>query len=410
MKKKTLLLVTGLVLILSVAGCGNKNDTAETETSASQENVITGYLVDNADQYVTLGTYKGMDVEKPIYEVTDDEINMEIENYLYEMSEIQEADRGAEVGDILTVDLKATIEGEEEPYFDETDYAIELGYEEFGYEFDEQLEGCKAGDTKSFSCSFEEEDGYEDWAGKTVDFEVSITAVEEIIVPEYDDTFIENMGYDSKEAFEEYLKESLTESYKEQSDAEAQNNALLTAMEQAQFKGYPDKLYDSCSESIKEQYAFFAEAYGMSEEELYEAFDMTDEDLKDEILESVNRRLFISALCQAENISVTDEEYQSFIDSQYYDYGYEDAASFEDEYGKEYILWVLYDNKAASFLLENATVNEVEYSYDEEDYTEDYDSIEELEALEDEDDEQDSAPELSQDEQAEVMEEQQNGE
>ena len=409
MNKKTLLLVTGLVLTLSVAGCSNKKDTAETETAVSQEDVITGYLIDNAQQYVTLSSYKDLEVEKPIYEVTDEDVNMEIENYLYEMSQVQETDRGAQVGDILTVDLKATIEGDATPYFEEEDYAIELGYEEFGPEFDEQLEGCKAGDTKSISCSFEEEDGYDDWVGKTVNFEISIKMVEEIIIPEYDDDFIKNMGYDSKEDFETYLKENLADSYAEQSDAEAQTNALLSAIDQTQFNGYPDKLYDSCSASVKEQYAFFAETSGMSESELYEAFDMTEEDLENEILEAVNIRLFISALCQAENIIVTDEEYSAFLNDQYYYYGYEDTASFEADYGKEYILWALYENKVSSFLLENAKVNEVEYSYTE-DYDEEYDFGEELDGLENPEEEGSAALNLAQDEEVDVVEEPQNGE
>lgn len=410
MKRKLLLLTTGLVLALGSGGCGNKNQTPDTEAAVSQDKVITGYLIDHADQYVTLGAYKGLEVTKPVYEVTDDEVSMEIENYLYEKSEMQETDRGAAAGDILTADLKATIEGENEPCLEEEDYAIELGYEEFGSVFDEQLEGCKAGETRTISCSFTEEDGYEEWAGKTVNFEVSVKTVEEIIIPEYNDEFIKDMGYDSQEDFENDIRKNLTASYEEQSESEARTNALLAAIEKTQFEGYPDKLYDSCAESINEQYSFFAEAYGMDQDELLEAFGMTQEDLEAEIMEAVNIRLFISALCQQENITVTSEEYDNFIEEQYPLYGYEDADSFEAEYGKEYILWALYENKVSDFLLENASVEEIEYSYDGDDYDEEYDYGEELVSLEDTAEEDDDTQGLPENEDPAVTEEQQNGE
>ena len=410
MNKKRLLLITGLALTLSITGCGNKKETAETETSSSQSNIITGYLIDNADQYVTLGTYKGISVEKPVYEVTEDEINMEIENRLYEQSSVQETDRNAETGDILTVDLKATIDGETDPYMEEEDYSIELGYEEFGSAFDEALTGTKAGDKKSISCSFTEDDGYEDWTGKTVNFEVSVKKIEELIIPEYNDEFIKSAGYDTMEEFEKDIKENLTASYEEQSVSEARYNALLTAMDDCQFSGYPDKLYDSCAKSVEEQYTFFAETSGMTQDELFEAFDMTQEDLDNEILEAVNIRLFISALCQKENLTVTDEEYADFLDEQYPQYGYEDSSSFESEYGKEYILWALYENKASAFLLENASVDEVEYTYDGDDYDADSDYGEELAAIEDMEADTDNVSGLPENENVQVAKEQQNGE
>lgn len=381
MKRKLLLPMLGLTLVLGIAGCGKSEQPPETETTA--DTIITGYLIDGADQYVTLGTYKNMSVEKPVYEVNEDEIGIEIENYLYEKSEMQQTDEGAESGDTVTMDLKATIEGEAEPVLDETDYSVELGYEEFGPDFDEALIGCQAGDSKTVSCDFAEDDLYEDWAGKTVTFQVSVKTVEELIVPEYDDAFIADMGYDSQEDFENYIRENLEANYEVQSDSEARNNAILAALDDTQFDGYPDKLYDSCSDAVNEQYALYAEAYGMTMDEILEAFGMTQEDLDDEILESVNIRLFISALCQAENITVSDREYDSFLDEQFSQYGYEDRDSFEAEYGKEYILWALYEQKVADYLLKNASVEEVTYSYDGDDYDADSDYGEELEPLDD---------------------------
>lgn len=383
MKKRALLLLTVLLITGCITACGKKEENSDaTEAATTQGSTITGYLIDNADQYVTLSSYEGLEVEKPIYEVTENEIAMEIENNLYEMSQVSEVDRAAETGDILTVNLVATIDGETEPYINEEGYSVELGYEEFGAEFDLQMEGSKKGDSKAFSVTFDEETWYEDWINQTVNFEVTVTLIEELIIPEYDETFVENQGFDSKEAFEAYIKETLTEQYEIQSNTEAQNNALLAAINVTEFNGYPDKLYDTCKASVEEQYAMFAEAFGMNQEELYEAYGMTEEDLETEILEMINGHLFISAFCQENNLSVTEEDYQAFVEDQCYQYGYEDSAAFEAEYGKEYILWALYENITSSYLLEIANVTELEYSYGEDFYEEETEDIEEIEALE----------------------------
>lgn len=381
MKKKTLLLLTGLLVTTCITGCGKKETAIQDTEASSEQNTITGYLIENADQYVTLSSYEGIDVEKPIYTVTDEEVFMEIDNSLYEMSELTEADRPAELGDILTVNLKAVIDGEEEAYIDETDYSIELGYEEFGADFDTELTGTQAGDTKSFSITFSDDTWYEDWINQTVNFDVTVTTVEQLIIPEYNEEFVKNQGYDSLEEYEASIKETLTAGYEEQSAAEAKTNALFAAIDATEFNGYPDKLYDSCKTSIEEQYTMFAEAFGMTQEELYEAYGMAEEDLNTEILSAVNSRLFISAFCQKEGLTITEEDYQAFLEELYYEYGYEDAASFEAEYGKEYILWTLYEDLASTHLLEHAAITEVDYSY-EEDYGFETEEVEELEALE----------------------------
>lgn len=388
MKKKPLLLATGLTVIVLAAGCGNKSaDVATTEaaTELSTEAVegITGYLVENASDFVTLGDLKDLEVEKPVYEVTDEEVGMEVESRLYDYAEVKEVDRPAQDGDTLTVSLAATVEGETEPTIDEEDYPIELGYQEFGPQFDEQLMGVKAGDEKTFSCSFEDDTFYEEWIGKTVNFVVRVTRVEETITPEYTEEFVKDtLGYDSIEAFEASVRETLQEDNERQSDSDAGNSALYAAMNDSEFNGYPDQLYDSCKQEVNENYDNMAEMFGMTREELLEAYGMTEDDIESEVLLNVNQKLFVSALCQQEHITVTDEEYNAYLEEQYSFYGYEDAESFEQDYGKEYILWALYTEKASAYLLENAKVTEVPASLVEDEEIEEGVDAEEIDGLE----------------------------
>ena len=386
MKKRYLLLLMGMLAVCSVSGCG-KSGSDETEAASEAAGAeITGYLVDGADQYVTLGTYKGMDVEQPIYTVSDDEVAMEVDATLYEYSTVETVDRPVQEGDLVTVDVTATVEGESEPTLSEEDYTVELGYEEFGADFDQQMIGAQAGDEKEFSTAFGEDTWYEEWIDQTVNFEVTVKSVDELVQPEYTDEFVsDTLGYESKEAFETALRDELDAGYQEQSRDETRENAIIAAMDGCEFNGYPDKLYDTCEASVSETYTSFADSYGMSVEELYDAYGMTQEDVDAEIMDTVNRRLFISAICQAEDITVTSDEYTAFLESLYPDYGYDDAESFETDYSKDYLMWYLYENKVADYLVNNASLYEAPVSMDAEDlevYDEDTESETEGDTLE----------------------------
>ena len=280
MKKRYLLLLMGMLAVCSVSGCG-KSGSDETEAASEAAGAeITGYLVDGADQYVTLGTYKGMDVEQQIYTVSDDEVAMEVDATLYEYSTVETVDRPVQEGDLVTVDVTATVEGESEPTLSEEDYTVELGYEEFGADFDQQMIGAQAGDEKEFSTAFGEDTWYEEWIDQTVNFEVTVKSVDELVQPEYTDEFVsDTLGYESKEAFETALRDELDAGYQEQSRDETRENAIIAAMDGCEFNGYPDKLYDTCEASVSETYTSFADSYGMSVEELYDAYGMTQEDV-----------------------------------------------------------------------------------------------------------------------------------
>ena len=358
MSKKSLILLAGLLTVAVTAGCGSISFGEQT-TEDSSDKVITGYLVENADSYVTLGDYDGLEVERPIYTVSDEEVDMEVENRLYDNYQYLDVERPSQDGDVLTADITATIEGESAPTFSETDYTLDLGYGELGSDVDEQLMDCNVGDHKTFSVTFDDDAWYEEWIGKTGNFDITITNIQEVIVPEYDDSFVETLGFDSKDAFEKSIREDLEKTYAEQSTYDTRENVLLAAMENCEFNGYPDKLYDYCAESLRERYRSFAEAFGMSEEEFYEASDMTDEDLEDEILEDINRKLFVSALCNAENIQITESDYTAYVEEQYVLWQYETTEDFVQDYGKEYLLWNIYEEKAADLLLSKADITDV---------------------------------------------------
>lgn len=393
MARKNLMLLCGLVVMASVASQGgtevyaeetelaaeeaaaedDAEDAAEDEDSDTLEPVTpSDYLVENVSDYVTLGDLSGLAVTQYTYEVTDDMVDESIQAELESYGEENEVDRAAEEGDVVYLDITSTVSGDESSTEMESTY-ITLGYEEYGADFDAEVTGASAGDTLTFSVSYGDDTWYDEWVDQTVEFEVTVTSVCETVIPEYNDDFVsEYTEYSTTDEYEEAMRESLVSEYEESSYSEAIEQLFDVAMEQCSFSGYPQDLYDTCRDDLLSFYGMFAGT--TDEDEIFEMFGLTEEDVDSEVLSTVNRRLLVSALCQENSIEVTEDEYFDYLEESASYYGYESAASFEEDNTREYLIWALYESKAAEVLYDSADVTETVYSdeLDELEYEEDY--------------------------------------
>ena len=220
------------------------------------------YLVQNASDYVTLGDYDGVEVTRYTYEITDDMVQDEIQEELADASDEQSTNAPSEDGNIVYMNLTATVEGEEAAEPEET--FITLGQEEFGAEFDQKLTGVSTGDKLDFSITYGDDTWQEDWQGKTVDFSVEITDVTASNTPEYDEDYVKNYtGYDTKEEYEASVKEYLEQSYEEQSTYDETEDLISACLARTEFTGeYPDDLFEACREEALSGYSMFVEEDG----------------------------------------------------------------------------------------------------------------------------------------------------
>lgn len=386
MNKKRLFILLGLTFSLALTGCSGTKEakTAETEFSTSapeefaEEDAVeiaveeteapeltsfdpSEYVLADTSEYVTLGELSGLEITQYTYEITDEMINEQIQYELEMYSEEVEVERAAASGDIIYLDLTSQLDGEEE--YTESTYFY-LGDEEYGAEFDQQLIGTSVGDSKEFSITFGDEIWMEEWIGQTVNFKAEITSVCELSVPEYTDEFVaEYTDYSSKEEFEEYLRDNTSYEYEELSYTDAVDALFEEAAAQSVFAGYPEDLYETCREELLTIYSAFSGSDNI--EDICAMFDITEEDLDAEILDAVDRRLLINAICLEKGLEVTEEEYLSFLEENAQYYGYDNMASFEADYTREAIVWSLYESKAAAALYEEAEITEVPYDFEE---------------------------------------------
>lgn len=385
MAKKQLLLLLGLAVTLSAAGCGKKEDTAKTspetefstgapeefaeedldtldlladdefESEASLDPITpSDYLVDNLSDYITLGDLSGLSATEYTYEITDDMVDEQIQNELESYSEEIELDGPSESGNIVYADVTSSVQGDEDSTYTESTY-FTIGAEDYGAEFDLQLTGVSSGDTLQFSITYDDDIWIDEWAGQTVDFDVTITGVYELSTPEYNDDFVsEYTEYDSVNDYEEAVREELSIEYENLGYSDAVEELFDSAMEQSVFAGYPDELYESCKEEVLSLYSTFAGTTDL--DEICELFGITEEDIEAETLTSVNRRLLINAICEENNLEITEDEYVSYLEEFAEYYGYDSAVSFEEDYTRSALVWILYESKAADVLYQSATI------------------------------------------------------
>ena len=357
MNKKTILLTASVcALSLAVTGCSGKGGSG-------------------VSKYLTLGEYKDLEVDRIVTTITDEMVQEEIDNELYFSAEYVEiTDRASKTGDTVNIDYEGKIDGEEFDGGSDTDCELVIGDGMFLEDFENALVGIKKGEKKEFELTFPEDYGSE-FDGQKVTFTVTVNSITEVKLPEYNDEYVKSLGdYASVAEYEEDVKSSLQESYDSDSDYQACADALLMAIENTEFKGYPEDMYKQMKETVERPNREFAKQFGIDVADLFGE----DYDIETDIMDTLHERLVVLAIAEKEKMEVSDEEYKDFVNSYWEMYGYESAEDFEESYTEDAIKYELLYDQVLSFLGEHTRfrdVSEEEYYADMED---DVDYIEEI--------------------------------
>ena len=351
MKKNYMIPFAVLLSVVSLAGCGKKDENPYSK-------------------YVTLGEYTGMTVDRIVTTISDEDVQNEIQNDLYADADFKEVtDRGAQDGDTVNIDYTGTIDGEEFEGGSDTDYDLELGSGTFLEDFESGIVGMKTGETKEISVTFPDEyDGTLD--GQTAVFSVTVNSISEVILPDYNDAYVkENYGFDTIADFEASVKEDLQSQYDEDATYTACADALSMAVDNATFDGYPEDMYNTAKEQMESENQAFAEQLGIEWADL--AGD--DYDIEEDVLNNVHEELVVYAIAAKEKLEVTDDEFNTFVDDNWEMYEYDTKEDFLKDNSEEDLRYSLLYQKVLDFLGENNTFNDIDEDeyYADEDFLDD---------------------------------------
>lgn len=366
MGRKKYLLTAALLGVAVLTGCGgNDNASDESGNGTKDADAAQGDASDyDVDDYVTLGEYKNLTVKYPIPEVTDEDLEMYIEEQLDENTEYKDiTDRAAKEGDSVNINFTGTVDGEEFEGGSGEDYDLVLGSGDFLEDFENSLIGKKSGETVTFKVTFPDDydtgdadveaegDETTHLSGKEAEFTVTINSIQEVVVPEYNEEFVKNTSeYKTVEEYEKAAKEELMVTMEEESLATARDSALALAVENATLDGYPKALYDSVYAETEESYKMFEEYFGM---------EFSEEEVAEAALSDVNERMVIQAIAKEEGIEVTEEEVKTESEAVAAENEYDSVESLEADYGKNYVRDQLLREKVIDCLYDSAKIEEV---------------------------------------------------
>ena len=262
---------------------------------------------------VTLGEYKGVEVEKSDVEVTDEDINKEVDKERENNSRtIDVDDRAVESGDIIKLDFDGSVDGVPFAGGKAENYTLTIGSGSFIPGFEDQLIGTKIGEDKDVTVTFPEDYHEKSLAGKEAVFKCKVNAISVKELPEADDEFASEVSeFETLAEYKEDIKKKLTEKKEKEARAKKEAQAIEKAVENATME-IPDAMIDTQVQSMMEDFARRMQSQGLSLEQYFQFTGMDakkmHDQMKPEALKRIQNSLVLEAVAKAENIEISDEK------------------------------------------------------------------------------------------------------
>lgn len=312
---------------------------------------------------VKLGKYKGVKVEKIAVEVTEDEINAEIERERESNARTIEVEgRAIENGDIATIDFEGFVDGVAFDGGKGENYPLTIGSGSFIPGFEEQLIGKNKDEEVEVNVTFPEDYHAEDLKGKAAVFKVAIKEVKTKEMPEVDDEFAAEVSeFDTLAEYKADIQKKLIEK-KEKEARNAKEEAVLDAIIADSAMDIPEAMLETQQRQMVDEFAQRLQMQGISIQQYFQftGLDMQkmQEQVKPQAERRIRSRLVLEAIVAAENITATDEDYENEIARMAEVYNMEADKVKEmlgdNENAKKQILDDLAITKAADFVVAEA--------------------------------------------------------
>lgn len=265
----------------------------------------------------TPGQYKGVEIEKIVAEVSDEQVDEALEKLQKRNSRIIDVDRPAQLGDTVKIDYMGFIGDEQFQGGTASDQDLELGSNTFIPGFEDQLVGKSAGETVDVKVTFPEEYHAEDLAGKDAVFKVIIHKVKETEKPELDDEFAKDVSeFDTLDELKADTKAKLLKEAETKAEFDMKNAIIDVVYENTELD-VPEDMVESQAVEMLDEIQMQLQYQGISLEDYLKYMGKTIEDYKNEIkpdaYKKMKTRLIIDEIANIENFDATEEEINAEI-------------------------------------------------------------------------------------------------
>lgn len=316
---------------------------------------------------VTLGEYKGVQVTKIDTNVTEEELQAELDRERKSNARtITVEDRAVQDGDTAVIDFEGFVDGVAFEGGKGENHSLVIGSHSFIDDFEEQLIGKSTGDELDVNVTFPEEYHAEELAGKPAVFKVKINEIKMEELPELDDEFAQDVSeFDTLAEYKESVEKKLVERKETEGKREQENEAIDKIVEDSQME-IPDVMVDNQARSMIDDFASRISQQGLSMEQYMQfsgtTVDQMLEQMKPEALKRIQSTLVLEEIVKKEDIQISEEDVDAEVERMAGMYGM-DAAELKEYMGeseKESMKMEIGIQKAIELIMDQAVEKDAE--------------------------------------------------
>jgi len=327
-----------------------------TDMQISDDNVVTIVLTTDVYPEVTLGEYKGMEVEKAEATVADAQIEAELNRMAENVASTETVERAAEMGDTANIDFEGFDNGVPFNGGKGEGHDLKLGSNSFVPGFEEQIVGMTAGEEKDIDITFPE-DYHADLAGKAVVFHVKLNKVTVTNVPALDDEFAKDVSeFETLEELKADLRAKALENAQKQIDSAFEQACVDKAAELATVE-LPAGLIDMELDNQMERFAYQLQMSGYSMDQYAKMMGGDMSTMRNAFRPAAEKQakanVTLAKIVEVEGITVTDEDIEAEFEAMAKQYELE-VAKIKEMVPAEEVKTSLETRKAVKVLVENA--------------------------------------------------------
>lgn len=373
MKRKWYWVILTMITAMALTACGGRMEETQgveeeagqnIETETANDTAEFEYMKDlTASDYVTLGSYKGIEIALDKPEVTEEDVDSYIENLLAANPiSIPVTDRAVEMGDVVNIDYEGKFDGVAFEGGTAQGYDLTIGSGRFIEGFEDGCIGMEAGETKDVETVFPEVyNPNPAYAGKTAIFTVTVNSISVEEKPELTDEYVQSLGLagcSTVEEYRDYMYDVILQEQRDNYESQKSNLAYEAVVDECEFEDAPAGMVERMNRTLTENLANYAGMYGVDIGTYVSAvYGGAAEDYEAVLLEQsemmAQHYLMMQAIADREGLQVSDEELEEELAQEAAAYGYETADVYREMIDMEAFREYLMAQKVLEFIAEN---------------------------------------------------------
>ena len=310
---------------------------------------------------VTLGEYKGIELKKVEYNVSDEDINHELAHAAEHNARLVAVeDRPVQKGDITIIDFEGFVDGVAFEGGKAENHELEIGSGKFIPGFEDQIIGMKIDENKDIKVTFPEEYPAKELAGKEATFKIKLHEIKKKELPEINDEFAKDASeFDTLADWKKSIKERLEKENASKAKFEMEDKAIEEVCKNAKVE-IPSGMIETQIDNMEKDISSRLSYQGMNLDQYLQMIGKTKKEFRDEYKEEAEKQvkvnLVLEAIMKDSKIEVTEEEIDAKIKEMAETYGQKEEEAKNNPNLRKYVEQTLKSEKTIHFIVDNAKI------------------------------------------------------